>query len=118
MKLNANNAGLSSEKIAETFLISQGLKLVANNYHCRYGEIDLIMQESKTLVFIEVRLRTNTRFGSAAASITHQKQQKLIHTAQHYLQQNKLNLACRFDALLLNKADQANIQWIRNAFDT
>jgi putative endonuclease len=118
MKLNVNNAGLASEKIAETFLTSQGLKLVTKNYHCRYGEIDLIMQDAKTLVFIEVRLRTNLRFGDAASSITYQKQQKLINTAQHYLQQNKINLPCRFDALVLNKADKANIQWVRNAFDT
>jgi putative endonuclease len=117
MKLNANNAGLVSEKIAETFLISQGLKLITNNYHCRYGEIDLIMQDAKTLVFIEVRLRTNPNFGNAAASITPQKQQKIIHTAQHYLQQNKINIPCRFDALLLSTTDMRNIQWIRNAFE-
>jgi putative endonuclease len=118
MKLNINNAGLVSEKIAETFLTNQGLKLVSKNYHCRYGEIDLIMQDAKTLVFIEVRLRSNLRFGDAASSITLQKQQKLINTAQHYLQQNNINMPCRFDALVLNKAGQANIQWLRNAFDT
>jgi len=117
MKLNANNAGLASEKIAKTFLVNQGLVLITNNYHCRYGEIDLIMKDTNTLVFIEVRLRSNPNFGNAAASITLQKQRKMIHTAQHYLQTNKINMPCRFDALLLSKTDRTNIQWIRNAFD-
>jgi len=118
MKLNAHNPGLAAEKIAATFLTQQGLKLVTSNFHCRYGEIDLIMQEGTTLVFVEVRLRTNPTFGNAAASITPQKQQKLINTAQFYLQQHVLNLPCRFDAVLLNKADMAQVEWVRNAIDT
>lgn len=118
MKLNAHNPGLAAEKIAATFLTQQGLKLVTSNFHCRYGEIDLIMQEGPTLVFVEVRLRTNQTFGTAAASITPKKQQKLIHTAQFYLQQHALNLPCRFDAVLLSKADMAQIEWVRNAIDT
>ena len=117
MKINANNAGLEAEKLAATFLAKHGLKLVTQNYHCRFGEIDLIMQDAKTLVFIEVRLRSNARFGSAGASITPQKQQKLIATAQHYLQQHG-DTACRFDAILMDKADLQQIEWIRNAFET
>ena len=88
MKMNEKNAGLAAEKLAATFLANQGLKLVAQIYHCRFGEIDLIMRDTSTLVFIQVRLRSNKKFGSAAASITPQKQQKLILTAQHYLQQH------------------------------
>lgn len=118
MKLHVNNAGAAAEKIAATFLAQQGLKLVTSNFHCRYGEIDLIMQEGSTLVFVEVRLRTNPSFGSAAASITLKKQQKLIHTAQFYLQQHALNMPCRFDAVLLGKADMSQIEWVRNAIDT
>lgn len=116
MKINQNNAGLEAEKIAETFLKNHGLKLVMKNYHCRFGEIDLIMKEAKTLVFIEVRLRSNHQFGSAGASITAQKQQKLIATAQHYLQSHG-QYACRFDAILMNKADLDHVEWVRNAFD-
>ena len=117
MKLNDKNAGLEAEKLAATFLQSQGLKLVTQNYHCRFGEIDLIMQDASTLVFIEVRLRSNAKFGSAGASITPQKQQKLIATAQHYLQQHG-ERACRFDAILMDKADLQQIEWVRNAFET
>lgn len=116
MKINKNNAGLAAEKIAATFLQNKGLKLVAQNYHCRFGEIDLIMKDASTLVFVEVRLRSNHQFGGAGASITLQKQKKLIATAQYYLQANN-NIDCRFDAVLMNKADLNHVEWIRNAFD-
>ena len=126
MQLNKNNAGLEAEKLAATFLVNHGLKLIMQNYHCRFGEIDLIMQDASTLVFVEVKLRSSSQFGGAAASITPQKQQKLILTAQHYLQQhveNQSRIACRFDAILMNRAnlkptDLQHIEWIRNAFET
>lgn len=116
MLLNKNNAGLEAEKLATTFLTNRGLKLVRQNYHCRFGEIDLIMKDAQTLVFIEVRLRSNSQFGNAASSITPQKQKKLILTAQHYLQQYG-QCACRFDAILMCANNLQNIEWIRNAFD-
>ena len=72
--------------------------------------------EAETLVFVEVRLRSNSLFGSAATSITPQKQQKIILTAQHYLQAHGECL-CRFDAILMNKAELQHIEWVRNAFD-
>ena len=121
MKINENNKGFDAEKLAAIFLVSNGLKLVVQNYHCRFGEIDLIMKDASTLVFVEVRLRSNAKFGSAGASITLQKQQKLIAAAQHYLQQHGQshgNPACRFDAILMNKADLQHIEWVRNAFET
>ena len=117
MKMNQNNAGLDAEKLAATFLLNHGLKLVVQNYHCRFGEIDLIMRDASSLVFIEVRLRSNTKFGNAAVSITPQKQQKLILTAQHYLQQNPEKSACRFDVLLMDKLDLNAINWLKNAFE-
>ena len=117
MKMNENNAGLAAEQLAATFLAKQGLMLVAQNYHCRFGEIDLIMMDATTLVFIEVRLRTNKQFGSAAASITPQKHQKLILTAQYYLQQNSTKNACRFDVLLMDKVEMGAITWLKNALE-
>lgn len=116
MKMNKNNAGLDAEKLAATFLTNHGLKLVVQNYHCKYGEIDLIMKDAKIIVFVEVRLRSNNQFASAGASITPQKQQKLILTAQYYLQQHG-DCQCRFDAILMDKADANHIEWVRNAFD-
>lgn len=114
MKLNANNKGLAAEKLAETYLLKQGLRLKSRNYHCRYGEIDLIMQAADTLVFVEVRLRKNKQFGSAGDSITPQKQQKLLLTAQHYLQQHG-EQACRFDVVLLSSLSIEAIDWVKNA---
>lgn len=124
MKLNINNAGVAAEQLAATFLMQHGLKLITQNYHCRFGEIDLIMTDAKTLVFVEVKLRSSNQFGGAAASITPQKQQKMILTAQHYLQTQKLgDVPCRFDVILMQSANLAatdlkHIEWIRNAFET
>jgi putative endonuclease len=110
------NAGIAAEQLAASFLKQQGLVLIAQNYHCRFGEIDLIMRDGNTLVFIEVRLRGHSGFGGAAESITFSKQRKLIITANHYLQQHG-NQPCRFDAILMSKADYAHIEWIQHAFD-
>lgn len=105
--------GKEAENHAAVFLQNHGLRLVARNYRCRMGEIDLIMEHGGTLVFVEVRMRRSENFGGAAASITGHKQQKLIHAAQHYLQQQAKQPPCRFDALLI---DGGKIEWIKDAF--
>lgn len=107
------DAGKQAENLAASFLQKQGLRLVARNYRCRMGEIDLIMEQGGTLVFVEVRMRRGAGFGGAAASITGNKQRKLIHAAQHYLQQQAKLPPCRFDALLL---EGLKIEWIKDAF--
>ena len=100
--------GQSAESRAAAFLKTQGLKLVARNWRSRFGEIDLIMQDDSTLVFIEVRLRSRSDFGGAAASVTPAKQKKLLATL-------KTLPPCRFDVIALS-GDSAP-EWIRNAFD-
>lgn len=107
------DAGKEAENHAAAFLQNHGLRLVARNFRCRMGEIDLIMEHAGTLVFVEVRMRRSENFGGAAASITGHKQRKLIHAAQHYLQQQTKQPPCRFDALLL---DGHKIEWIKDAF--
>ena len=111
-----NNLGADAEQIAATYLQQQGLALITSNYHCRFGEIDLIMRDGKTLVFVEVRMRSNANFGGAGMSITSSKQHKLARAAEHYLQQHG-SAACRFDAVLMSKPSAENIEWVRNAFD-
>lgn len=111
-----NTLGSEAENIAAIYLQQKGLKLLARNYQSRYGEIDLIMQSGKTLVFVEVRLRTNSHFGGAAMSVTSSKQQKIIKTASHYLQQHG-SADCRFDVILMSKPSEDAIEWIPNAFD-
>lgn len=111
-----NELGSEAENIAAIYLQQKGLKLVAKNYQSRYGEIDLIMQDGRTLVFIEVRMRSNNNFGGAAMSITPSKQQKIIRTAEHFLQTHG-NASCRFDVILMSKASNDSIEWLSNAFD-
>lgn len=107
--------GTEAEQAARTFLAGEGLRFVTANYHCRRGEIDLVMRDGDTLVFVEVRLRQNTRYGGAAASIDWRKQQKLIAAAQHYLQRHPHDGPARFDVIAM--AGGTAIDWIRNAFD-
>ncbi|PKO25066.1 MAG: YraN family protein [Betaproteobacteria bacterium HGW-Betaproteobacteria-8] len=111
-----NTLGSEAENIAAIYLQQQGLTLLDRNYQSRYGEIDLIMRDGKCLVFIEVRLRSNTGFGGAAMSITPSKQQKIIRTAEQYLQKHG-NANCRFDVILMSKASKDGLEWIQNAFD-
>jgi len=107
--------GARAEQVAAQFLQRHGLKLVQTNFHSRFGEIDLILHDGETLVFAEVRQRSNSNFGGAAASIDTHKQKRLILTAQHYLTSLASIPPCRFDAVLLDAA--GNIEWIKNAFE-
>lgn len=107
-------SGAAAEDRAAEHLKKHGLKLVARNWRCRQGEIDLIMYEGDTLVFVEVRSRASAAFGGAGASITPTKQAKLIRAAERYLLQNPSPAACRFDAILI---DGDTLQWLRNAFE-
>lgn len=112
--------GDSAERIAEMYLIGHGLTLVTRNYRCRFGEIDLIMQQRDTLVFVEVRLRRTRKgndFGGPAASITITKQARIIAAANYYLAGLKQLPPCRFDALLLNGLDAKDVEWLPNAFE-
>ena len=107
--------GRHAEDLAALFLQQQGLKLIVRNSRCRFGEIDLIAREGRTLVFVEVRMRASDQFGGAAASITAGKRRKLLRTARHYLAGATCTPACRFDALLVNGADNS-VEWLKNAF--
>ncbi|MHB1085722.1 MAG: YraN family protein [Thiobacillus sp.] len=107
--------GQSAEKRAEAFLESRGLIFIARNWRCRFGEIDLIMQDGATRVFVEVRLRSRNDFGGAAASVTPAKQKKLLAAARQYLTTQKTLPPCRFDVVALS--GDAPPDWIKNAFD-
>lgn len=108
--------GAQAEQLAAQFLQQRGLKLITQNYRCRVGEIDLVMQHAETLVFVEVRMRGNALFGGARASIDQHKQAKLIRTAQHYLATLAHTPPCRFDAVLMQDANGRGIEWVQDAF--
>jgi putative endonuclease len=112
-----NTSGKQAEALAARFLERQGLQIVARNFHCRGGEIDLVCRDRKALVFVEVRLRRNTSYGGAAASITARKQARIILAARHYLSAHAANECdCRFDCVLLDSLDENRIEWIHDAF--
>lgn len=109
--------GLIFEQAAECFLINAGLKFIARNFLSDHGEIDLVMLDHKTLVFVEVRQRRNTRFYSAAASVSSKKQARIIKTALAFLQANPeyQDCFCRFDVMAYqNRCDSP--LWIKSAF--
>jgi putative endonuclease len=111
-----SKSGALAEQLAAQYLQKQGLILLQVNYSCRYGEIDLILQDGDTHVFVEVRLRSSATFGGAAASIDTRKQGKIVRTAQHYLSSFKSMPPCRFDAVLMQAIDINKIEWVKNAF--
>lgn len=107
--------GVEAEAIAAAFLERKGLKILARNYRCRLGELDLVAREGDTTVFVEVRSRGSSAFGGAAASITAAKRQRLLKAARHYISRQRALPQCRFDALLI-EGDPPRIEWLRNAF--
>jgi putative endonuclease len=109
-ELNRSSLGRLAEDRALVYLQQQGLVCVTRNYACRYGEIDLVMNDGPLLVFVEVRLRKNSNFGGAAASVDSAKQQRLWRTAEHYLMQYRRQPACRFDLVAI---DGDTLNWMR-----
>lgn len=107
--------GERAEQIAALYLQRKGLSLVESRYRCRWGEIDLVMQDRRTLVFTEVRLRHSKVFGGAGDSVDRRKQKRIIAAARHYLA-GKPEGPCRFDVVLLERLDPPRIEWIRDAF--
>ena len=113
-------AGNTAEDLATMHLAQAGLRILTRNYRVRGGEIDCIALDGDTLVFVEVRLRRNARFGGAAASIDARKQQRIIHAACCYLMRHprQAERPCRFDCVLLNSLDADQVEWIKDAFQT
>ncbi len=119
----AQARGRQAEALAEAHLAAHGLRPLARNARCRGGEVDLICLDGDTVVFVEVRLRNDKRFGSAADSIGVRKQRRIVLAARHWLHgEGRRHAArpCRFDAVLFDNADitdTAGIVWLRAAFD-
>jgi putative endonuclease len=117
--MNSRQAGSQWEKTAESFLRSQGLKLLQRNFSSRFGEIDLIMEDEETVVFIEVKYRKSSQHGSGADAVTFHKQGRISRTASWYLVKNphRAGQFCRFDVISINPHKEAQgINWIKSAF--
>jgi putative endonuclease len=109
--------GAAAESLACAHLQRAGLKLVTRNYRCPPGEIDLIMDERGTLVFVEVRYRRSSRHGSPAESVDARKRARITAAAQHYLLGRAHDGECRFDVVAVSGATPPQLEWLRNAFD-
>lgn len=112
------NSGAYAEHVAATFLQKQRIKVIAKNFICKVGEIDIIGIDQNTIVFVEVRFRRSDTHGSAAQSITKSKQRKVIKSAQYWLTLTKNeNINVRFDSILFDKyIDQQHLTWLKAAF--
>ena len=112
--------GKLAEDLACQYLNQQGLRLLERNFTTRFGEIDLIMRDHETTVFVEVRYRRNSDVVDPLSSIDQRKQRKLIRTAEYYLQRRSdFSLSpARFDVIAITEhTAQPKIQWIKNAFE-
>ena len=107
--------GSAREEQARHYLEARGLQLLERNYRSRCGEIDLIMRDGDCLVFVEVRYRKHSAYGSPAETVTHAKRRRITAAAQQYLQEYPSRLDCRFDILGIGAADR--VEWLKNAFD-
>ncbi|PRC93243.1 YraN family protein [Solimicrobium silvestre] len=111
---NRQLLGQEGEKQALRYLHEQGLVHIESNFRRPFGEIDLIMQDHSTLVFVEVRSRAQSQFGGAAASVTRAKQRRLVLAAQAYLQRYPQPPPCRFDVIAI---DAGVVEWLKNVMD-
>lgn len=112
--------GQAAEDAALRFLESQGCTLLRRNYRCRRGEIDLVMRDRGSLVFVEVRARSSDAYGGAAASVGRSKQRRLVAAARHFLMTHprEARLPARFDVVAIcGPGGDNSPHWIRAAFD-
>ena len=114
-------AGQAAEDQALAFLQGHGLQLLTRNWRCSGGELDLVMLDADTVVFVEVRYRWHAQFGGALGSIDGRKQQRLALAANLFLQHEPrwADQPCRFDVVVLQGKGHAGqpLQWLKNAFE-
>jgi putative endonuclease len=111
--------GKTGESIAVGFLRSQGYRILEQNYRTGIGEIDIIARDRKTLVFVEVKARTSSRFGNPKSAVTPIKQRKISMVALQYLKATaQMQVKARFDVVAISSAETSpQIELIKNAFD-
>ncbi|HEX2790909.1 MAG TPA: YraN family protein [Steroidobacteraceae bacterium] len=115
--LDRQRLGAAAEQRAEQLLRQAGCDILARNFRCRMGELDIIARRGALLIIAEVRLRSSSGFGGPGASITAAKRARIVRTARFLLARRPqlTGLAVRFDALLL-RSSAGPIEWIEGAF--
>lgn len=119
--MNTKLLGRWGESLAASFLKNKGFSITALSYKCRFGEIDIIAENKKFIVFTEVKLRKNKDFGRASEFVCLEKQRKIISSAQIYLASNETHKQPRFDVIEIYAPDGLNtvnpvVNHIENAF--
>ncbi len=116
---SSQDSGRAAEALARDHLQKHGLRLLAQNWSCRGGELDLVMLDGDTVVFVEVRYRKHAAWGGALESVDARKRQRLILAAELFLQRESRwgRQPCRFDVVAISPGD-TGLNWLRNAFET
>lgn len=116
--MTAREAGRAAEELAAQFLCRKGWRLVARNYHCRAGEIDIIAQHGEYLIFVEVRARGVGSLLTPGETMTPSKRRKIIAAARHYLLHHPTDLQPRFDFIAVDmRAAEWAVDHLEGAFD-
>ena len=111
--------GRAGEKLAKRFLKKQGYRHLTSNYATGQGEIDLIMQEGETIVFVEVKTRADENFAPPEMAVNYGKRKRISAAAQHFIRtHNAYDMPCRFDVVAVITKDKGkpNIRHQKNAF--
>lgn len=116
LRKDKQKIGKLGEKIAKNYLKKKGYKILEQNYHTRYGEIDLVILKEEKIIFVEVKTRTSKEFGWPEESISRKKLTHLILAAQIFLQKNKLTKPWQIDCLSLefNSGEEPIITHLEN----
>ncbi len=112
-------SGRIAERLARRFLEKRGLRLLASNYSCRYGELDLVMSHRQRLVIVEIRYRRDRRFMTPGESISLVKRKRIARATLHFIQHNPRHQhqPVRFDVVSLSgPLDESRIDWMTGAF--
>ncbi len=118
MSQGRRGLGRRGESVAEAFLLSRGYRIIARNYRCPLGELDLVASEGGAVVFVEVKTRRGARAGSGVEAVSGRKRRRLRRLARYYLAAHGLEgRPCRFDVVSLSvRPGRARVQIWRNAF--
>jgi len=113
--MNKRLIGARKEQLVTEYLIDNNYVILERNYQTKTGEIDIIAKDDKCIVFIEVKYRSSSRYGSSLDAVDYKKQHTIRHVARIYLstRYRSLDIPCRFDVIGI---DGNNITHIKNAF--
>ena len=113
--MNTRKVGADKEQDAVVFLLENGMEILEQNFRCRQGEIDIIGRHEGYLVFVEVKYRKTTAFGTAMEAVTPAKQRRICRVADYYRYRHRYeaNTAVRYDVVAVQDGE---FQWVKNAF--